>query len=226
MCSLSHLGVSSTRRAAATCHDGGLDCCVDLPRGSLRRHGGLPCLYRRRRSRQRSLVLLRPPSGRLDADSWHADGQKLDVLVGGQPSADRGPSARPGCLQHAVGLMRPFDWKSYEEPTAFDDDWVQRSNPGKSEQEKRAYRSFEKRISKRNWVATIDEAVCVVVSSNVQTLKFNFFGAHLRAYPKSAISQTSQMVWIGRCIWSVCSQMGPRDPTPMGPSDPPYPRVP
>ena len=67
-----------------------------------------------------------------------------------------------------------FDWKSYEERTAFEDEWLLRSNPGKTEQEKRAYLSFEKRISKRNWVATIDEAVCVVVSSNLQTLKFTF----------------------------------------------------
>ena len=80
-------------------------------------------------------------------------------------------------------LHRPrFDWKSYEEPTAFADDWLLRSNPGKTEQEKRAYRSFEKRISKRNWVATIDEAVCVVVSSSLQTLKCNFFPAHVKAF--------------------------------------------
>ena len=73
-------------------------------------------------------------------------------------------------------LQEPrFDWKSYEEPTAFADDWLLRSNPGKPEQEQRADRSFEKRLSKRNWGATIDEAVCVVVSSSLQTLKCIFF---------------------------------------------------
>ena len=75
-----------------------------------------------------------------------------------------------------------FDWESYEEPSACDDGWGQHYNPGKTERQKRAYRSFQKRMSKRNWVATIDEAVCIVVSSTLQTLKFNFFGAHLRAY--------------------------------------------
>ena len=67
-----------------------------------------------------------------------------------------------------------FDWKSYEEPTAFDDKRSGDANPGKTDRQKRAYRSFQKRMQKRNWVSTIEEAVCVVVLSNLQTLKFNF----------------------------------------------------
>ena len=67
-----------------------------------------------------------------------------------------------------------FDWKSYEEPTAFDDKRSGDANPGKTDRQKRAYRSFQKRMQKRNWVATIEEAVCVVVLSHLQTLKFKF----------------------------------------------------
>ena len=67
-----------------------------------------------------------------------------------------------------------FDWKSYGEPTALDDDRGRDYNPGKTLGQKRAYRSFQKRMQKRNWVATIEEAVCVVVLSHLQTLKFNF----------------------------------------------------
>ena len=52
--------------------------------------------------------------------------------------AVEGAAATRAAYPHGSESLPPnprFDWKSYEEPTAFDDDWVQRSNPGKSEQE-------------------------------------------------------------------------------------------
>ena len=64
-----------------------------------------------------------------------------------------------------------FDWKSYEEPTAFDDGWDQPEKPEQTKREKRAFRSFQKMMSKRNWVATIEEAACVVEWCILQTLK-------------------------------------------------------
>ena len=62
-----------------------------------------------------------------------------------------------------------FDWKSYEESTAFDDDRGRDYNPGKTRRQKRAYRRFQKRMQKRNWVSTKNEAGCVVAFSNLQT---------------------------------------------------------
>ena len=62
-----------------------------------------------------------------------------------------------------------FDWKSYGEPTALDDDRGRDYNPGKTLGQKRAYRSFQKRMQKRNWVSTIHEAGCEVAFSNLQT---------------------------------------------------------
>ena len=62
-----------------------------------------------------------------------------------------------------------FDWKSYEEPTAFDDKRGGDANPGKTHRQKRAYRSFQKRMQKRNWVSTVHEAGCAVAFCNLQT---------------------------------------------------------
>ena len=64
-----------------------------------------------------------------------------------------------------------FDWKSYEEPTAFDDGREQPEKAVMTQREKRALRSFQKRMSMRNWVGTIEEAVCVVEWCILQTLK-------------------------------------------------------
>ena len=62
-----------------------------------------------------------------------------------------------------------FDWKSFEEPSAFDDGWGRDYNPGKTQRQKRAYRSFQKRMQKRIWVSDPNEAGCVVAFSNLQT---------------------------------------------------------
>ena len=78
------------------------------------------------------------------------------------------PLCKPFPDDHILHNPR-FDWKSYEEPSAFDDGWGQHYNPGKTERQKRAYRSFQKRMSKRNWVSTKNEAGCVVAFSNLQT---------------------------------------------------------
>ena len=102
-----------------------------------------------------------------------------------------------------------FEWKSFEEPTAFDDpnladesqeptalddewqhwydsnwgsshwygsNWGNKSgrrsdNPGWTLRQKRAWRSFQQRMSKRRWVTTEEEALCVsvVVSDSMRT---------------------------------------------------------
>ena len=71
-----------------------------------------------------------------------------------------------------------FVWKSCEEPTAFDgglpssagkgkgkrkDKSTWGSNPGETDRQKRAYRSFRTRMAKRYWVANPKEARCVCV---------------------------------------------------------------
>ena len=60
----------------------------------------------------------------------------------------------------------------FEEPAAFNEGqaWSQwGANPGKTEWQKRAYRSFQKRMQKRIWVSDKNEAGCVVAFSNLQT---------------------------------------------------------
>ena len=69
-----------------------------------------------------------------------------------------------------------FEWKSFKEPTAFGDqtwaDWSWdssgssgqwRSNPGWTQRQKRAYRTFQMRMGKRTWVEHAEEAMCVSV---------------------------------------------------------------
>ena len=59
-----------------------------------------------------------------------------------------------------------FDWKSYEEEAAAESLSQMRegkTNPGKTKREKRMFRSFLCRMSKRSWVADRWEAKCVVV---------------------------------------------------------------
>ena len=72
-----------------------------------------------------------------------------------------------------------FVWTSCEVPTAFDDSlpspdtqahkgkgrgqaWTSwGSNPGKTDRQKRAYRSFQTKMAKRYWVTTSEQALCV-----------------------------------------------------------------
>ena len=52
-----------------------------------------------------------------------------------------------------------FAWKSFEEPGQVWSQW--RGNLGRTERQKRAYRSVQKRTSKRIWVTAQDQAMCV-----------------------------------------------------------------
>ena len=58
-----------------------------------------------------------------------------------------------------------FDWRSYEDESAaqsLSEMKGSTTNPGKSQREKRMFRSFMTRMSKRNWTKNRFEAKCVV----------------------------------------------------------------